>query len=177
MYNVAIQTAVATAPAAMDELKKRFPRAWRKMQGLWSKSSVVAGSAGDIAKDVKAAVVRGDNDVVAAAYRTAFRAGVTNEQFAAILDREAASEVATLGASVKQRVQRDVDVVNSDPKAQGLDRITIATKKMELLAVQRITGWSLEEVRQILVFIETTSVAQLNEIETQVKTSQGIRIN
>lgn len=165
--------AAQAAPSALEALKKRFPEKWRALEAAWKKTS---GSGANVLKDVKAAAISGDSALTAGVLHNALRVGLTPDNITSVFDEQTREVLQAYLQQVRGMVIRDIENNDAAVKTNGLSREALSAKMGELRRVQNITGYSLAQLKELVVFVNTTSVAQLDMIAASVVESAGIRV-
>lgn len=166
--------AVQATPAVLDQLKKRFPTQYSKMSELWRRSTSGAQS---LPAAAQAVVRNNDSSLAGAIYRTALRANLSADDIMSVADNRAAEALRSHLGAIQQYVLADVQSNELAVVSTGTTPDALSAKKGELRRVQKFTGFTLRQLRELVVFVNTTSVAQLDEIERSVAESQGIMVS
>lgn len=165
--------AVQAAPQLMDAIKKKYPAQYRKMAELWKRSTGGSSTVIDSAEQAKR---NGDSNLAGALLRTALRANLSADQIMSVADRRAQAAMAAHLEMIQQHVLRDIENNDRAVVSNGITDDALSAKAGELRRLQRFTGFTLSQIRELVVFINTTSVAQLDEIERRVAENRGILV-
>lgn len=163
--------AVSAAPQLMDSLKRKYPEQYRKMAELWKRST---GSALTIPVAAEQAKRNGDTNLTGALLRTALRANLTADEIMSVADRRAQQAMAEHLQMVQEHVLRDIANNDSAVVSNGVSDDALAAKAGELRRIQRFTGFTLGQLRELIVFVNTTSVSQLDRLERRAAELKGI---
>lgn len=163
--------AVSAAPQLMESLKKKYPEKYRQMTDLWKRST---GSALTIPAAAEQARRNGDSALTGALLRTALRARLSADEIMAVADSRAQAAMASHLKMIQEHVIRDIENNDHAVVSNGIGDDALAAKSGELKRIQRHTGLNLGQLRELVVFINTTSVAQLDAIERRIAETKGI---
>ena len=163
--------AVQSAPALMEQLRKKYPDQYRKMTDLWKRST---GSSLTIPAAAEQARRNNDGNLTGALLRTALRADLSADNIMSVADNRAQAAMAEHLRMIQEHVLRDVRNNDSAVISNGISDDALSAKTGELKRIQRHTGLNLSQLRELVVFINTTSVAQLDAIERRVAETKGI---
>lgn len=163
--------AVSAAPQLMESLRKKYPNQYRKMTELWKRST---GSSLTIPAAAEQARRNGDTNLTGALLRTALRADLSADEIMSVADRRAQAAMAEHLQMIREHVLRDISNNDRAVVSNGVSDDALSAKAGELKRIQRHTGMTLGQLRELVVFINTTTVSQLDAIERRVAEAKGI---